>query len=347
MALKSSSSTSSTKGRRLSIDKFLQNGQGDAKSKWSQLRNARSVTSLRGRKTTEVKALPFNSNNGNISGNETDTTEKNKKAESRRQKDKDSNVSHMQSDRLSVPSQFKGKFTDSQITSFQEVFTFYDKDASGNIDRDELASVLQTLGEDVTDAKLDEMVSEVDQDGDGEVSWAEFLHVMTLSKVSLFKGVTERLDKKLNPLKVGDDVVMSQGGVKIRGVLQQKVGMFWTVRLKNGAMAEGIAPSCLLRAWINSTESLSTTLSGPKMIEHNDEEDVTIDQRQSAAQLLSWPSPPSSSLSPSEDDKAGKKNSKSSTENGVILKMKMSRSSIISFGSPESLSPKSPRGPKP
>ena len=129
---------------------------------------------------------------------------------------------------------------------------------------------------------------------------------MTLSKVSLFKGVTERLDKKLNPLKVGDDVVMSQGGVKIRGVLQQKVGMFWTVRLKNGAMAEGIAP-CLVRAWINSTESLSTTLSGPKMIEHNDGEDVTIDQRQSAAQLLSWPSPPSSSLSPSEDDKAGKK----------------------------------------
>ena len=101
-----------------------------------------------------------------------------------------SDTQNVQSDRLSVPSQFKGKFTDSQITSFQEVFTFYDKDASGNIDRDELASVLQTLGEDVTDAKLDEMVSEVDQDGDGEVSWAEFLHVMTLSKVSLFKGVT-------------------------------------------------------------------------------------------------------------------------------------------------------------
>ena len=37
--------------------------------------------------------------------------------------------------------------------------------------RAELAKVLEKLGEDVSEAKLDKIVSEVDRDNDGELSW--------------------------------------------------------------------------------------------------------------------------------------------------------------------------------
>ena len=99
---------------------------------------------------------------------------------------------------LAVPPQFQGKFTDEQVCAFQDLFAFYDKDGSGDIDRAELAHILESLGEVVTQSKLDAMVSEVDQDGDGELSWTEFLHVMTLSKTGLFKDVVEKALKALS-----------------------------------------------------------------------------------------------------------------------------------------------------
>ena len=91
-------------------------------------------------------------------------------------------------------------FTPAQVSTFQDLFSYYDKDGSGDISRDELAKVLETLEESVTDNKLDEMIAEVDQDGD-EAGWEEFLQVMSLSGASLFRSMVEKVDKKLNPLK--------------------------------------------------------------------------------------------------------------------------------------------------
>ena len=77
---------------------------------------------------------------------------------------------------MHVPASLEGKFTPAQVSTFQDLFSYYDKDGSGDISRDELAKVLETLGESVTDSKLDEMIAEVDQDGDGELSWEEVQH---------------------------------------------------------------------------------------------------------------------------------------------------------------------------
>lgn len=48
-------------------------------------------------------------------------------------------------------------------------FKVFDKDGSGTISSDELRNVLKSLGEDLTDAELDEMIKLADRNGDGSI----------------------------------------------------------------------------------------------------------------------------------------------------------------------------------
>ena len=48
-------------------------------------------------------------------------------------------------------------------------FRVFDKDGSGTISSDELRNVLKSLGEDLTDAELDEMIKLADHNGDGSI----------------------------------------------------------------------------------------------------------------------------------------------------------------------------------
>ena len=162
---------------------------------------------------------------------------------------------------MHVPASLEGKFTPAQVSTFQDLFSYYDKDGSGDISRDELAKVLETLGESVTDSKLDEMIAEVDQDGDGELSWEEFLQVMSLSGASLFRSMVEKVDKKLNPLKPGDEVIMTQGGVRVHVLLKRQVGMFWSVKPAGGGpLVHNVLSSCLTRLLAGEMDGVGNTL---------------------------------------------------------------------------------------
>lgn len=48
-------------------------------------------------------------------------------------------------------------------------FKVFDKDNSGTISTEELRNVLRSLGENLTDAELDEMVNMADVNGDGQI----------------------------------------------------------------------------------------------------------------------------------------------------------------------------------
>ncbi|PWV05026.1 putative centrin [Trypanosoma cruzi] len=63
-------------------------------------------------------------------------------------------------------------------------FHLFDDDKTGKISFKNLKRVAQELGENMTDAELQEMIDEADRDGDGEVSEDEFLRVM--KKTSLY-----------------------------------------------------------------------------------------------------------------------------------------------------------------
>ena len=56
----------------------------------------------------------------------------------------------------------------------------FDKDGDGTITIDELATVMKSLGQKPTLQELEDMIKEVDNDGNGEIDFQEFLDLMAL-----------------------------------------------------------------------------------------------------------------------------------------------------------------------
>ena len=57
-------------------------------------------------------------------------------------------------------------------------FQMFDKDKSGYIDAKEIRTVTTTLGEKLTDKEVEEFMQEADIDGDGRLSYNEFVNMM-------------------------------------------------------------------------------------------------------------------------------------------------------------------------
>ena len=73
----------------------------------------------------------------------------------------------------------KNKGQDTEEQELREAFKVFDKDGNGSINAEELKSVMESLGETLTDEEINEMVEEADIDGDGEISFEEFHKMMT------------------------------------------------------------------------------------------------------------------------------------------------------------------------
>uniref|UniRef100_A0A8W8NU75 EF-hand domain-containing protein n=1 Tax=Magallana gigas TaxID=29159 RepID=A0A8W8NU75_MAGGI len=83
--------------------------------------------------------------------------------------------------------------TDEQIAEFKEAFSLFDKDGDGTITTSELGTVMRSLGQNPTEAELQDMINEVDADaiayfgpiqtnccgiGNGTIDFEEFLLMM-------------------------------------------------------------------------------------------------------------------------------------------------------------------------
>uniref|UniRef100_A0AAQ4S5K1 Calmodulin 1b n=1 Tax=Gasterosteus aculeatus aculeatus TaxID=481459 RepID=A0AAQ4S5K1_GASAC len=78
------------------------------------------------------------------------------------------------------------QLTEEQIAEFKEAFSLFDKDGDGTITTKELGTVMRSLGQNPTEAELQDMINEVDEmireadiDGDGQVNYEEFVQMMT------------------------------------------------------------------------------------------------------------------------------------------------------------------------
>ncbi|GAM37849.1 calmodulin [Talaromyces pinophilus] len=72
----------------------------------------------------------------------------------------------------------KGKATDEEA-ELRAAFEVFDQDGSGTISADEMRRVMKSIGEELTDAEIDEMIKEADTDGNGTIDYQEFVHLMT------------------------------------------------------------------------------------------------------------------------------------------------------------------------
>uniref|UniRef100_A0A674K0P4 Calmodulin 1 n=1 Tax=Terrapene triunguis TaxID=2587831 RepID=A0A674K0P4_9SAUR len=79
---------------------------------------------------------------------------------------------------LPGPSSGADQLTEEQIAEFKEAFSLFDKDGDGTITTKELGTVMRSLGQNPTEAELQDMINEVDADGNGTIDFPEFLTMM-------------------------------------------------------------------------------------------------------------------------------------------------------------------------
>jgi len=69
------------------------------------------------------------------------------------------------------------KLNKEQKDEFRQAFDMF-ADGNGNIMNKTLKTVMKNLGQETSDAELDQMIKEVDADGSGEIDFDEFLTMM-------------------------------------------------------------------------------------------------------------------------------------------------------------------------
>ncbi|KAL7572725.1 hypothetical protein ACA910_008995 [Epithemia clementina (nom. ined.)] len=80
----------------------------------------------------------------------------------------------------SPPTLLSRDFTEEEILEFRDAFAMFDRDGSGSIERSELKDVMTEFGDPPTKEEIDEMILLVDENGDGEIDFDEFLTLMRL-----------------------------------------------------------------------------------------------------------------------------------------------------------------------
>ena len=93
----------------------------------------------------------------------------------------------------SVESSVIDNLTDEQIIEFREAFQAFDKDGNGSITTKELGTVMRSLGQNLSEAEIKEVIDEVDEDKNGIIDFQEFLSLMA-RKMKIIDKEDELID---------------------------------------------------------------------------------------------------------------------------------------------------------
>ena len=88
---------------------------------------------------------------------------------------------------------------ESKLKEYRDAFELFDKDKDGTITAKELANVMKSLNQDPTENELNEMIAEVDIDGNGQIDFEEFVCLMNKRSKE-----TDTEEEVINAFKVFD-----------------------------------------------------------------------------------------------------------------------------------------------
>lgn len=89
-----------------------------------------------------------------------------------------------------------------QVVSYHEAFTLFDEDGSGELGTEELGNVIRSIGFQVSEAEVVDMVEDSDADRSGALDFIEFLELMAVRFGAVTNELTdEEIEKSKNTLK--------------------------------------------------------------------------------------------------------------------------------------------------
>eukprot|EP01114_Cavostelium_apophysatum_P012408 TRINITY_DN276_c0_g1_i2.p1 TRINITY_DN276_c0_g1~~TRINITY_DN276_c0_g1_i2.p1 ORF type:complete len:716 (+),score=279.12 TRINITY_DN276_c0_g1_i2:792-2939(+) len=77
-----------------------------------------------------------------------------------------------------IPARDFPEFSRREIDVFADAFREFDLDGSGSIDARELTTALKRMGQGASKERVQEIIDEVDDNGNGEIEWSEYLKIM-------------------------------------------------------------------------------------------------------------------------------------------------------------------------
>ena len=107
------------------------------------------------------------------------------------------------------------ELTEEQKQDYKEIFDIFDTDGGGKITNDEIANVMRSLGQNPTDQEVEDMIMEIDQDGDGEVDFGEFL-ILMVKQLKTAEQQEEELVEVFRMFDVGQDGEISSEDLMLR-----------------------------------------------------------------------------------------------------------------------------------
>ncbi|XP_028409666.1 calmodulin-like [Dendronephthya gigantea] len=72
--------------------------------------------------------------------------------------------------------------TEEQLEEYRDAFDVFDRDGNGKVSSDELGPLMRSLGSNPKDEHLQDLINEVDYDGDGVLNFTEFVDLMVNDK---------------------------------------------------------------------------------------------------------------------------------------------------------------------
>ena len=84
---------------------------------------------------------------------------------------------------------------ENQIEQYREAFDMFDKDKSGYISAVEIMKIMKNFGNPMSRAEVDKMIAAVDDDGNGELDFEEFITLMQTQRIFIDESDDEKILK--------------------------------------------------------------------------------------------------------------------------------------------------------